>query len=139
MLSAIFTNYTWKKRKSRKQTFTALRQNSTTSQEQTTAIHCNGFIYNTMEHYAYNKPRLILFLLNSHICYLVLFFFFFNLVQCILLCVSTVGQVWDTTEPFACLPCFRSQIAFQIQDTSQFSTILTDVCFTVHTFQPQKR
>lgn len=32
---------------------------------------------------------------------------------------------------------FRSQIAFQIHDTSQYAPVLTDVYFIVHTFPQQ--
>lgn len=90
VLSAIVTNYSLEKKKPNKQTpCTALRQSSITSQEQTTATHYHGIIYNTMEHYAYNKLHLILFLLNSDICKLMLFlFYFFCSVQYIFLYVS---------------------------------------------------
>lgn len=90
VLSAIVTNYSLEKKKPTKQTpCTALRQSSITSQEQTTATHYHGIIYNTTEHYAYNKLHLILFLLNSDICKLMLFlFYFFCSVQYIFLYVS---------------------------------------------------
>lgn len=76
VLSAIFTNYALRKKEiNLKTTYTALPQNSITSQEQTTAIHYHGVIYNMMECYAYNKLHLILFLLNSDICKLMLILF----------------------------------------------------------------